>query len=835
MAKYNKSWGSVSTNFTKTTVPSSAARESKAAEDKYQKEMDQLRSMKDVAAFESKQAQTSASMASKSAEYELQSLTKFSSSLNTFLNTTGKDMYAKAQAEDLQKHIDKYESSDLKDQEAWDKKQSDLEAKIAQISENNAKRAQLQEDLRKHNLTSPNDIDPAGLSGNEKLAYITVKSKDTLANVGVNYDSWINDPNAEPVEVTWRPKIPVLDPDTGAPTGKYDYEKIPRASVNHPDGKKRLKQLFYEKVMKENPMGGLKNEWKTLILAGPLRKQLSGIQAKETQQYNKDQAKIKDEASDQASFNFILGVNGSTHTPDPNLSQAANDAAALKNRQGILEGVTQSKRFNYTKHSGETYRQGVKKWVNKSLQQVTELTDGDKIEEAREQLKLLFYKTPIPSGPNKGKTMIEAFPDLINEFDISKQVANAIDTRRTRQDKRDVDIITSSRLTEMNQIKSDIESAKTPEAKEQAINKGKERLSNWQKQMGDKYKTEAALVAIFAQSEDPEFSAMLKNEDDWRAKVDDLHKIYSGVIPLKEVGFMPNDIREKLENEGHRFVRTIPGAENERQTEATKQTMIMLKKELRQSEVESGQKKTNGDSAVIDDLMNDTYHKLLQGFMIDDEMQWTDAESRAKEIVLDLIRAGRNHDPTTTEIIEGADHPLKGQKNPFIVKPDKSGSAWANSNAMQTHRTNRQRLLTYPEAQYRHADREYASISRERKVDVNKDYLFTPIQFDKSKSPGDEGYIQLNSLQHLGLTLGGVPGPIMTHQASRLGIDKVGSVLEFRKAQRNALIAETGGISSPIWSDPILIKAWGLPNKEQWEAVQNKNYMDSLPKLPYIK
>ena len=311
MAKYNKSWGSVSTNFTKTTVPSSAARESKAAEDKYQKEMAQLRSMKDVAAFESKQAQTSASMASKSAEYELQSLTKFSSSLNTFLNTTGKDMYAKAQAEDLQKHIDKYESSDLKDQEAWDKKQTDLEEKIAQISENNAKRAQLQEDLRKHNLTSPNDIDPAGLSGNEKLAYITVKSKDTLANVGVNYDSWINDPNAEPVEARWLPKIPVLDPDTGAPTGKYDYEKIPRASVNHPNGKKRLKQLFYEKVMKENPMGGLKNEWKTLILAGPLRKQLSGIQAKETQQYNKDQARIKDEAQDQAAFNFILGVGES--------------------------------------------------------------------------------------------------------------------------------------------------------------------------------------------------------------------------------------------------------------------------------------------------------------------------------------------------------------------------------------------------------------------------------------------------------------------------------------------------------------------------------------------
>ena len=310
MAKYNKSWGSVSTHFSKTTAPSSAQRMSKAAEDKYQKEMNQLRTMKDVAAFESRQAQTSASMASKAAEYELGALRKFSGKLDTFLNTTGKEMYAKAQAEDLQKHIDKYESSDLKDHEEWNKKQTELEEKIAAISDNNAKRAELQEQLRKHNLTSPNDIDPAGLSGNEKLAYLTVKSKDTLANVGVNYDAWINDPKAELVEVTWRPKIPVLDPETGAPTGKYEYEKIPRASVNHPDGKKKLKQLFFDKTMQENPMGGLKNEWKTLILAGPLRKQLSGIQAKETQQYNKDQARIQDEASDQASFNFIGGVEG---------------------------------------------------------------------------------------------------------------------------------------------------------------------------------------------------------------------------------------------------------------------------------------------------------------------------------------------------------------------------------------------------------------------------------------------------------------------------------------------------------------------------------------------
>ena len=97
MALYKKNWCSQRSHFTKSVVPSSAARMSKSAEYKYQKELQELRSMKDVAAFESRQAQTSASMASKAAEYELGALRKFSGKLDTFLNTTGKEMYSNYQ------------------------------------------------------------------------------------------------------------------------------------------------------------------------------------------------------------------------------------------------------------------------------------------------------------------------------------------------------------------------------------------------------------------------------------------------------------------------------------------------------------------------------------------------------------------------------------------------------------------------------------------------------------------------------------------------------------------------------------------------------------------
>ncbi len=124
MAKYNKSWGSVSTNFTKTQAPSSAARESKAAEDKYQKDMAQLRSMKEVASFDSQQARKSASMADKAATYELNALTKFSSTLDNFIRTDVAEWNAEKEAQDLREKIESYQKTDGKDVEEWENRQN---------------------------------------------------------------------------------------------------------------------------------------------------------------------------------------------------------------------------------------------------------------------------------------------------------------------------------------------------------------------------------------------------------------------------------------------------------------------------------------------------------------------------------------------------------------------------------------------------------------------------------------------------------------------------------------------------------------------------------------
>jgi len=451
------------------------------------------------------------------------------------------------------------------------------------------------------------------------------------------------------------------------------------------------------------------------------------------------------------------------------------------------------------------------------------------MEDGYENLKALLYNTPIPDGPNKGKSMADAFPDIIDKLDVSKKYATAYKDRNKRLDAQESAAIIESRGTIENQIKSDIESAKTDEAREAAINKGKETLANWQTTMSSKYSREAALVTIFATSEDPEFSAMLKTEADWKEKVDDLRKQFNGVVPLKEVGYMPNEVRENLENKyGVRFVRTIPGAENERQTEATKDSLKMLRRELRISEKGAGQKEVNGDSAVMDDLVNDMYHKLLQKYVIDDKVPWSDAATMVDDELTRLIRMGR-----TSESDSITDGPLKGTRNPFHINADQEGSAWGNNKDMQTHRSNRRMLLSYAEGQFRHADRKITAIKREREINPSKDYLFTPIQFDKTKGPGDEGYIRLDSLKHLGTVEGANPTRIMIHQASKLGITEMKSVRQFVGQQRDALIQETGGISSPIWSDPILVKAWGLPAREDWADAQEKAKLDKALKNPY--
>ena len=166
MAKYGKSWGSVSSDFRRTTgFQSETKRISQQAEDQFRKEKDQLSSMKEVAAFDSKQMRSSAAMADKASQYELKALSKFSSKLNTFLQGTAAEMYKEHKAKDIKKRVKRIKKERgefakkggeltsqidfLKSKENIDKLK--LEGSVNAIAENTTKVNELQEQLDAHN------------------------------------------------------------------------------------------------------------------------------------------------------------------------------------------------------------------------------------------------------------------------------------------------------------------------------------------------------------------------------------------------------------------------------------------------------------------------------------------------------------------------------------------------------------------------------------------------------------------------------------------------------------------------------------------------------------
>ena len=241
MAKYNKSWGSVSSDFKRTTgFQSETKRISKQAEDQFRKEKDQLASMKEVAAHNSRAERSAASFADKAANYELEALSKFSNKLNTFLQGTAAEWAKEEKEKDIKRKIDKIKKDnveynkkagelrgqieaaqgDTKKQEklfedARTKEDIDreaLETAVNKIAENNAAVQQLQKDLEAHNLTDPNNPDNvAKLSGNEKIAYYAVTAEQKVQNAASNYHNYVQDQGESTRVATWLPKIPSKD------------------------------------------------------------------------------------------------------------------------------------------------------------------------------------------------------------------------------------------------------------------------------------------------------------------------------------------------------------------------------------------------------------------------------------------------------------------------------------------------------------------------------------------------------------------------------------------------------------------------------------------------
>lgn len=813
MAKYNKSWGSVSTNFTKTQAPSSAARESKAAEDKYQKDMAQLRSMKEVASFDSQQARKSASMADKAATYELNALTKFSSTLDNFIRTDVAEWNAEKEAQDLREKIESYQKTDGKDVEEWENRQKELEDKIAGISENNAEKQKLEKALEDHNLTSPNDVDPTKLSGNEKLAYFAVKGKSIIDNAEVNYENWVRDQGPNEIEITWEDKIDHVTKE-GVKTKRFEKKKI--SELNTPREKRELKKMFLASVVDadENKMGGLKPEWRTLILAGPLANKLEAIQVAETQQYNKDQRNLRIQATEQTIFNWQKGVAG--YTPQ-------DGETAQGNREKHVNNLLQTWRNDGVKARNGTAGNQLSRFSTQLVDNVTSETDADKIESSWQNTKDLLA-TKVTEGPNKGKTLQQVLEEQ-SGYDhdaATKKVQAAMADREDRLDKAEVGQITEEKLTLFNQLVSDRNSDKNF-----SVDDAKARIEAWENKMIDPekggYDRPAARIAIFAKMTDPAIEGALKDSAAWEESCKDLQIRFNGVIPLSEVGFMPDTLRKELEEKYNwRFVRKIPGTENADMVKLTQVNVNTLKKALRQSEVDAGQKKPTGDSIVMDDLANDMYHSLLQKYTLDDKLTPRKAATQALLEVEQMIVNGRSN--------EGK-YLADGRPNPFYSAPGLWTGAWGNSKAMKKHQGNYLRLPSYVEQQRSTFDEKHSEAVKDGKVNYKESYMFTPVVINHNTDSGKEGHVNLGSIQHLGLSNDVAPSKIMRDLAKKADM----SPAEFRRKQRHAAIASTGGyLNSPLMKDPTLIKSWGLKTatfQDEVKAAKEANKKKGLEEI----
>ena len=199
-------------------------------------------------------------------------------------------------------------------------------------------------------------------------------------------------------------------------------------------------------------MAGLKPEWKTLLLAGPLKNKLDATQAAEVQQYNNDQRRLRIEATEQTIFNWQTDVTG-YNPQDPETRKASGEKH--------VNNLLQTWRNDGKKSGVGTAGNQLSRFSTQLVSNVTSETDAKKMEVAWENTKFLLG-TKVTEGPNKGKTLQQVLEEQ-GGFDMlatEKQVHTAMKDRETRLDTAEVGQITESRLTLENQLVADRNSGK---------------------------------------------------------------------------------------------------------------------------------------------------------------------------------------------------------------------------------------------------------------------------------------------------------------------------------------------------------------------------------------
>jgi len=788
MAKYGKNWGSVSTNFTRTTgFTSETQRISKQAEDQYRKEKDQLSSMKEVASFDSRQARTSAAMADKTSAYELKALSQFSGKLNTFLQGTAAEWYHENDAKDLKKKIIDRKANSAK----WNEKRAELEEAIKGISNNTEKVEELQEELKKHNLLDPNSPDNiAKLSGNEKLAYYSITSQQKVDNAEAGYYNYIDSHADREVTATWLPKKKVKN-ENGVE--REEYQKIKIGAITTPEGKQFLKDEYLASVLKDSPMGGLKSDYRMMLLAEPLNAALDKIQATDVQSYKQDQAKQRFDAGQVALKNRILATPPYDADDKDKFGAELNAALALT-------------RTTYPATGDGNPRDGFDQVVEGMLENVTSLTDKNKMTVAFDRL-LKMGDVVITSGPNKGKTFAKAYPNRWDVTAMTKKVHNALATVKTRKEAETLGQVTRDVELLSNQINEGIASkteALSPAQAQVEAEKGWTAL--YKKYEGNDY----ALTKL----QELQGSATIGFTDqNWEDKFVDLGGEHRGVVPKAELGDMPQDLAKELSDKyGWEIVEQVPGQGTKAEQKLNElHTDTVLTKAIQDAELLNGQTKSDQYTIVMVDLAGDKYQELVNRYVLQ-------GDENGKKLT---PRAAMNR--AVQEVQAMIKNPNKllddGRENPFYATrsntTDGRISAWTSNPEAERHIKRGLQLLG-PNKRLENGFNEKIKEKADNKqpIDFKKEWMWPPVGVDQ-----DTGRLtDERQIAHLGTGDDATPGRVITDAYNRL-TDKQKSSLKpptignFIHSQRVSLLIKTSPDGDP--SNSVLWKTHGKL-LEQW-------------------
>lgn len=794
MAKYGKNWGSVSTNFTRTTgFTSETQRISKQAEDQYRKEKDQLGSMKEAASFESRQARTSAAMADKTSAYELKALSKFSGKLNTFLQGTAAEWYKENDAKDLKKKIIDRKANLAE----WNKKRLNLEETIKGISNNTERVEELQEELKKHNLLDPNSSDNiAKLSGNEKLAYYSITSQQKVDGAEAGYYNYIDSHAEREVTATWLPKEKVKN-ENGVE--REQYQKIKIGAITTPEGKQFLKDEYLASVLKDSPMGGLKSDYRMMLLAEPLNAALDKIQATDVQSYKQDQARQRFDAGQVALKNRILA------TPP-------YDADDIENMGAELNAALALTRTTYPATGDGNPRDGFDQVVEGMLENVTSLTDKNKMTVAFDRL-LKMGDVVITSGPNKGKTFAKAYPNRWDVTAMTKKMHNALATVKGRKEKESLGQVTRDVELLSNQINKGIASkteALSPAQAKVEAEKGWTAL--FKKYEGNEY--------ALAKLTELQGSATIGFTDqNWEDKFVDLGGLHRGVVPKAALGDMPQDLANELSKKyGWDIVEQVPGQSTKAEQELNKlHTGTVLTKAINDSQRLNGQTKSDQYTAVMIDLAGDKYQELVNRYVLQGDengkkLSPRAAMNRAVTEVTAMIKAGSGGDEVARFLEDGRENPFFAQRS---NTQDGLASAWTSNPEAERHIKRGLQLLG-PNKRLENGFNEKVKEKADNKQPINfkTDWMWPPVGVDKETGRlTDE-----KQIAHLGTGDDATPGRVITDAYNKL-TDKQKSSLKpptignFIHSQRVALLLKTSKDGDP--STSVLWKTHGKL-LEQW-------------------